>query len=302
MKTIWIWINAARPRTLLLSISGIIMGAGCAFYYGIENNHLFILALVTAICFQVTSNFANDYGDGIKGTDDKNRVGPKRMLQSGLLTEVQLKNGIIFSSSLGLLSAMILLYLSFDATQLGYALFFLCLALTAIWASIKYTVGINAYGYMALGDLFVFLFFGLVAVLGSFFLLTHRLEEILIWPALGIGFWSVGVLNLNNLRDIEGDLKHGKKTIAGMLGFKWGKIYHFVLISAGFFSFLIMILFVRNFLFISIFTLVIAVLAHHLYIVFITNEPIKLDNELKKIALCTFTISFAFYISTKFLN
>jgi len=166
------WLNAARLRTLPLSVSGVVVGTALANFYGKNDSLIFILALLTTIGFQVTSNFANDYGDGVKGTDNDDRVGPKRALQSGLLTREELKKGIVISIVISLVLVAAVLYFSFGVENIEYFALFGVLGFLSIWAAIKYTVGKSAYGYKGLGDVFVFAFFGLLAVLGSLFLYT----------------------------------------------------------------------------------------------------------------------------------
>ena len=160
------WVHAARLRTLPLSVSGVLVGTALANFYGKSNNSIFILALLTAIGFQITSNFANDYGDGVKGTDNEERIGPKRALQSGLLSRKVLKKGIIFSIVINIILVLAVVYFSFGLENIEYILLFMALGAFCIWAAIKYTVGSSAYGYKGLGDVFVFVFFGLLAVLG----------------------------------------------------------------------------------------------------------------------------------------
>ena len=161
------WISAARLRTLPLSVSGIVVGTALANLYGFEDTVVFVLALLTTIGFQVTSNFANDYGDGVKGTDNDERIGPKRALQSGNISRQELKEGIIFSIIIDVILVVALVYFAFGFEDMLYPILFLILGAASIWAAIKYTVGASAYGYRGLGDLFVFLFFGLLAVMGS---------------------------------------------------------------------------------------------------------------------------------------
>jgi len=207
------WIKAARPRTLPLSISGILVGTALAGFYGSVNYMVFSLALLTTIGFQITSNFANDYGDGVKGTDNEKRIGPARVIQSGLITPKTLKRGILISVLICLLLVICLLYVAFGIDNLLYSILFLFLGCLSIWAALKYTIGESAYGYNGLGDIFVFVFFGLVGVLGCLFLYIKEIPLLSILPAISVGFLSVGVLNLNNLRDHESDKESGKNTI-----------------------------------------------------------------------------------------
>lgn len=291
------WLDAARPRTLPLSISGVIVGTALANLYEKNNLLIFILALFTTISFQVTSNFANDYGDGVKGTDNSDRIGPKRTLQSGRLSRQELKNGIVVSILVSLLFVVALLYASFGVENMGYFLLFGGLGLLSIWAAIKYTIGKSAYGYRGLGDVFVFMFFGLVGVLGSMFLFTNFLTAFAWLPAITIGAMSVGVLNLNNLRDFESDKKANKNTIVVKIGFEKGKKYHYALLILSFVCMLFFILYSFSELYQLIPLLAFVPVAIHLLKVYRTKEPYKLDPELKKLALSTFLLALLFYIA-----
>lgn len=178
------WLQAARLRTLPLSVSGILVGSFYAYSQQKEDFNWLILAfaLLTTLGFQVLSNFANDYGDGIKGTDNENRVGPMRAIQSGAITINDMKKGIMITAFLSLASAVTVIYLSFGSENFAYSLFFFVLGIGAIAAAIKYTVGNSAYGYRGMGDIFVFIFFGLVSVLGCYFLYTKFIDMLLILP------------------------------------------------------------------------------------------------------------------------
>ncbi len=291
------WLNAARLRTLPLSISGIIIGAALAHLEGYSNMFIFSLAICTTIGFQVTSNFANDYGDGVKGTDNDDRIGPKRALQSGILTAEELKTGIMVSVLVTLILSLCLLFVAFGKDQIFLMLLFLFLAIASIWAAIKYTVGNSAYGYRGLGDIFVFLFFGLLAVLGSMYLFTHYLNYQALLPAICVGLLSTAVLNLNNLRDAISDKKAGKNTIVVKIGFEKGKRYHLSLLIIAFLSLLLFTFLnykswtnvVHLLVFILIFT--------HANRIRKTKNPKDIDPELKKLALSTFLLAFMFYLS-----
>ena len=291
------WLNAARLRTLPLSISGIIVGAALGDFYGHQNWIIFVLALFTTIGFQVTSNFANDYGDGVKGTDNEERVGPKRALQSGILTREELKKGIIISIIIDLFLAITLLIVAFGIENYLLIILFFGMALASIWAAIKYTVGASAYGYRGLGDLFVFIFFGLLAVLGSLFLFTKFLTFSSVLPAITIGLLSTAVLNLNNLRDAISDKNAGKNTLVVKMGYANGKIYHYLLLGVSFLSMLIFTLLNYNswYNFIPLFLFIPLIL--HAIRVSSVKEPFLLDPELKKVALNTFFLAVIFYLS-----
>lgn len=287
-------MEAARLRTLPLSIAGIIVGNGLAFVGGNFSPLLFFFALLTTISFQVLSNFANDYGDGVKGTDNAQRLGPARVLQQGLLTREELKKGMQLCTAFSLWSVLILIWLSFDKTQLYAALFFLALGIVSIVSAIKYTVGDSAYGYYALGDLFVFIFFGGVSVLGSFYLQTQFLTLELLLPAISIGVFSTAVLNLNNLRDMENDLTSNKITLPILLGLVKGKRYHYFLILVGFLSTLSYGYLMGGEYLYFLPLLMIIPFGKHLYRVSNSSGGKAFDPELKVVALSTFSFSILF--------
>ncbi len=296
MADIRSWVSAARLRTLPLSISGIIVGTTIAAEEGNFNIVVFSLALGTTLGFQILSNFANDYGDGVKGTDNESRIGPARAIQSGLITTHEMKLGIIITAAATLVIALLLIYTAFGNENFLYAIIFFLLGIGAIIAAIKYTVGIKAYGYMGLGDLFVFLFFGLVAVLGSYFLYALKINWYVLLPAASIGLLSAGVLNLNNMRDRESDTTAGKNTLVVKLGQKNAKSYHFFLIIG---SVLFLVIYSaltaeewNDFLYVLGFIPLIM----HLNRVERNESPVLLDPELKVLALTTFAISLLFGI------
>jgi 1,4-dihydroxy-2-naphthoate octaprenyltransferase len=276
------------------------MGTALATKQGVFNGTIFILALLTTVGFQVTSNFANDYGDGVKGTDNEDRIGPARALQSGWLTRSALKKGIIVSIGISFLLAIGLIYIAFGLDNLPYILLFLILGILSIWAALKYTMGSNPYGYMGLGDVFVFLFFGLLGVLGSMFLYTKSITWTSLLPAIGIGTLCVGVLNLNNLRDVVSDGKHGKNTLVVKMGFQNGKKYHFLLLVSALLSFITYILIERLSIAQSFFMIAFVPIVVHLIKVMSTQVPGALDSELKKLALSTFLLSILFYAAVNY--
>lgn len=289
-----VWLQATRLRTLPLSLSGIIVGNGLAFSNSNFSWMIFILSLLTTISFQVLSNFANDYGDGVKGTDNDSRIGPPRVLQQGLLTRKELKQGIQVCVFISLILAASLIFLAFGISNQLYSLIFIGLALGAVIAAIKYTMGSNAYGYRALGDLFVLTFFGGVSVLGSLFLQTKLFTVELILPAISIGLLSVGVLNLNNMRDIKTDKESNKITMAVLLGARYAKAYHsFLLLGAV----LTAVLYVKTNLEPSyLFMIAVLPMMIHLRRVLGYDNPKEFDPELKRLALYTFLFSILFSI------
>lgn len=313
------WIEAARVRTLPLSVSGIIVGSMYALAYPTDNVltptevfnwQLFGFAILTTLGLQILSNFANDYGDGIKGTDNEDRVGPKRAIQSGVISPQAMKRAMIITSVLTFISAVLLIYFAFGQDHLLYSLIFLVLGILAIASAIRYTVGNTAYGYHGYGDLFVFVFFGLVSTLGVNFLYSKQLDWELCLPAIAIGFLSVGVLNLNNMRDEESDRKAGKNTIVVKIGGAAAKKYHFFLVISAMLlilAFAIYVDFVKDiepekFNFDTYFFLVAYFpLTSHLIRVYKNKNPKLLDPELKKLAISTFLLCILLSLSLIYL-
>ena len=285
------WIEAARVRTLPLSVSGIIVGSFYAMSQAMFNWKIVLFSLLTTLGLQILSNFANDYGDGVKGTDNEDRVGPKRAIQSGLISPKQMKTAIKITSVITLAFALLLIYFSFKESYLLYSLFFLVLGILAIASAIRYTVGKGAYGYRGYGDVFVFVFFGLVSTFGVYFMFSKEIDWLLLLPATAIGFLSVGVLNLNNMRDEESDKKAGKNTIVVKMGGAWAKKYHFFLVLS---AMLLMLAFAYlNEFHIDQYIFVVAYfpLTSHLMTVYKNKNPKLLDPELKKLAISTFLLS-----------
>lgn len=288
------WISAARLRTLPLSVSGIFVGSSIAAHSGHFDIAIFSLALGTTLGLQILSNFANDYGDGVKGTDNEERIGPMRALQSGLISQKEMMMAMVITAISTLFLAILLIYASFGKEQLLAAIIFFILGIAAIIAAIKYTVGNSAYGYKGMGDIFVFIFFGLVAVYGSYYLYSHDHEIVSVFPAISIGLLSVAVLNLNNLRDRISDEKAGKFTLVVKLGERKAKSYHYILILGALFCFLVYSAMTTSELNDFIYLIAFVPLFFHLQRVVNNQEPGKLDPELKVVALSTFGISLLF--------
>jgi 1,4-dihydroxy-2-naphthoate octaprenyltransferase len=261
---------------------------------------IFVLALATTLGFQILSNFANDYGDGVKGTDNADRVGPTRTLQSGRLTAKELKTGMIVTAFVTLLMASMLIFVAFGTENFITSLVFFNLGILSIIAAITYTVGKKAYGYRALGDIFVFIFFGALGVIGGYYLYTLEIKDLILLPAITIGLLSTAVLNLNNMRDRMTDAAMNKITMAVLLGGKAVKLYHSLLIILAFLSALSYFMlkaedimdFIPLLAFIPLFINLITVLRN--------DTPSLLDPELKKVALSTFLFSVLFFASNFF--
>ena len=234
------WIRAARPRTVLLSFSGVLLGGFLAFdqlrsLSPSKGRYIFVIlfAALTAILLQILSNLANDYGDFKKGTDNAKRVGPQREMQSGAITEQEMKRGLAFTAMLCLISGALLIFVFSGLTWQELAVFAV-FGLGAVLAALLYTLGKRPYGYRGLGDLFCFLFFGWAAVVGTFYLATKALDFSVLLPASAMGFLSNAVLNINNMRDYENDKASGKNSLVVKLGVKNAFIYHCLLIGGAF--------------------------------------------------------------------
>ena len=291
MKSIRPWLSAMRLRTLPLSVSGIIIGTCLAAYNGRFNIFVFILAVLTAISLQILSNLANDYGDGVKGTDNEDRVGPERAIQSGDISPNDMLEAIKKNILVVIFLTVSLVYVSFGYTHFFYALLIIFLGGLSVYAAINYTMGDSPYGYRALGDVFVFIFFGFVSVLGTYLLNVKTIDHLVFLPAISLGLLSVAVLNLNNLRDLDSDKKVGKITLAVRLGKQNAKRYHYVLIiGAMVVSLLFGLLYYvepYNFLFLLSFVPLIM----HLVRIKNAKTPNDFDSQLKVLALTTFIFS-----------
>lgn len=299
MKRLSIWIQTARPRTLPLSVSGIIMGLALSPNSGFNAPWIMLGCLLTTVFFQVLSNFANDLGDGMKGTDNAQRIGPKRAVQSGKISVNAMKKAVILLSFLSLLSAGLLLNAALPNLTTKALIFYLILALMCVLAAITYTVGKKAYGYHGAGDLMVFLFFGGVAVLGTRHLFSPNFSVTEVLAATAIGAWSTMVLNLNNLRDIQNDKASGKNTVAVILGGIRGKWYHYFLYTLSSISW-IWLLFVsyleahNPIIWFAALPLILFTL--HILKVYNIQHAQEYDPELKKIALSTFAAAMLFFL------
>jgi 1,4-dihydroxy-2-naphthoate polyprenyltransferase len=228
------WISAARPRTLPLALSSILMGSFLAAGSHAFSWTIFGLAVLTTTFLQILSNFANDYGDTVSGVDTVERTVATRAVQTGAITRVQMTRAIILMSVLSFITGSLLIYEGLKDTSTQTIITFFGLGILAIIAAITYTVGKRPYGYMGFGDISVLIFFGWVGVLGTYFLYTHEVNSLMFLPATSCGLFAVGVLNINNIRDIESDIKTGKNSIPVRLGKDKAVIYHWFLLIGGF--------------------------------------------------------------------
>lgn len=295
------WIKAARLRTLPLSLSGIIMGSFIAKWRlwgegGTWNWKIFALALLVTLLYQILSNYANDYGDGIKGTDAKRASEAEtRAVASGKITAKQMRNAVILFSILSFVATIALLYIAFIPEYMNEFYIFIGLGVASILAAIGYTVGKKPYGYMGLGDLFVFVFFGLVSVCGSYFLFTKTFSWDMLLPGTAVGMMSMAVLNLNNMRDIESDKLSGKNSFALRIGFKNAMIYEMVLLQ---FPLILILIFlaVNGFLqsqnyYVFIVMILLIPFARLRRKIMEVKEPRQLDPFLKQVGILTFMMA-----------
>ena len=294
MNKIAIWIDAFRLRTLPLALSSTFVGSFLAVPEGKFKTPVLLFSALTTTFLQILSNLANDYGDSKNGVDNENRVGPERTVQSGRISLAGMKKLVITFIILSLISGLLLIYFGLTKLPFLYSLLFLIIGISAIVAAVKYTVGRNPYGYSGFGDPFVFLFFGLVGVCGTYYLHTNEFNVWTLLPAAAIGLLSTGVLNLNNMRDIENDSLSGKRTLVVRLGQKNAKVYHTSLIvMAVLISLLYTLIFWESY-YQLLFLLTLPFLFLNIKTVLGNKIPTELNIELKKLALTTFAFSLSF--------
>jgi 1,4-dihydroxy-2-naphthoate polyprenyltransferase len=294
MSNIKPYIHAIRLRTLPLALSSVILGSFLAVADRNFSWQVLIFALLTTVFLQILSNLANDYGDYTKGSDKKDRIGPARMVTSGAITPKNMINMIAVAVLLALVSGSFLIFFGIRDYNIKTIIVFFITGIIAIISAIKYTVGKKPYGYIGLGDLFVFIFFGLVGVIGTFYLHTGTFRISLLLPAISIGLLCAGVLNVNNMRDFQSDKNAGKRTLVVLLGSRKAKVYHFLLISGAFISTFIYSLLYFKSIYQFLFMLSMPLFIQDIKTVLLNTQPIDLNPELKKLALSIllFTICF----------
>ncbi len=287
------WIKAFRLRTLPLAISGWMVGISIAANQVGVNFIIATLTLLTAILLQILSNLANDYGDAFSGVDDE-RKGEERMVSSGKITPQAMKRAMLVFGFLAFISGTVLIKLAFPNDWFS-ALIFLGIGLIGIIAAIKYTVGKNPYGYVGFGDIFVFIFFGIVLVFGTYYLQVQELNLMVLLPATSLGLFSVGVLNVNNIRDIETDKAAGKQSIPVRLGRRKAVVYHAILLQGGMITSVVFVL--LNFQSYWPLIFVVINLLFFKNIKAVSGKPLnELDPYLKQMAISTFLFSILFSI------
>ncbi|CAH8282124.1 1,4-dihydroxy-2-naphthoate prenyltransferase [Mariniflexile fucanivorans] len=291
MSKVSIWISTMRLRTLPLSISGIILASCFAAYNGYFDWLICVLAILTTLSFQILSNLANDYGDGVKGTDNNDRIGPDRAIQTGKISPEEMFNAIKINVLISIGLAIFLIFTAFGVKYFFLTLIFFLLGVTSVIAAIRYTVGKDAYGYKGLGDIYVFVFFGLVSVIGCYILYAKTIDHVVFLPAITMGLLSAAVLNLNNMRDIESDKKSNKITLVVKMGIENAKKYHIIIIGlAIMLSALFGILYFTSF-YNLIFVVAYIPLIIHIKKVLKNRDSKLLDPELKKVALTTVALA-----------
>lgn len=287
------WLSAIRLRTLPLALSSIGMGSFLAADQGLFDLRVFLLCALTTIFLQILSNLANDYGDTLHGADSAFREGPSRSVQSGLISPRVMLIAIVLFTFLSLGSGLLLIYIALGFNMQTF-LFFLGLGVLSIIAAISYTAGKRPYGYAGLGDLSVMLFFGLVGVLGTYYMHTESFLPLNIWPALSCGFFATAVLNVNNIRDINSDKRAGKKSIPVRIGREKASAYHWLLLFSGFFSAVIFV--VNDFQSYGqlLFFVSVPLLVKNGVAVQYKRSALELDPYLKQMAITTlvFVLSF----------
>jgi len=297
MNKFKLWISVFRLRTLPLSLSGIIIAGSIAYYNGYFDVIIFGLAILVTLGLQILSNLANDYGDGIKGTDNRNRIGPERGIQSGKISPKEMFDAIKINIIVLIFLIFMLIFSAFGTHHFLSSIVFFILGFMAIYAALRYTIGETAYGYRGLGDLMVFLFFGIISVLGAYYLFAKSLEHVLIMPACIVGLLSTAVLNLNNMRDLKSDTESDKITVAVKLGLIKAKNYHaFLLIFALILGMLFSLLYYRS-LMNLLFLVTFIPIVRHIVFVYKVKEVKELDSQLKILALSTFVLSLTLGLS-----
>ena len=292
-QSLQIWLEAARPKTLPLALVSILTGSVLAYSAGHFSLTIAVMAFVTATLLQILSNLANDYGDAVQGTDNDHRLGPQRAMQSGVVTAEQMKKAIIFNIILTAIAGLTLVFYALSSFE--SIITFISLGILAIIAAIAYTMGSKPYGYVGLGDLSVFIFFGLLGVSGTYFLHTGHVDATLFLPALGCGLLAVAVLNINNMRDIENDSECGKRTMAVRLGQRKAKQYHFILLGGALLAFAVYLLIQDKPVWISMpFLISIFVVANHGKAVWNTEKPAQIAPMMPVVVKCSLVTNVLF--------
>jgi 1,4-dihydroxy-2-naphthoate polyprenyltransferase len=290
------WLAAMRPRTLPLAVASSIMGGFLAAAGGVFNWLVTLLCVLTAVFLQILSNLANDYGDSVHGADHIQRAGPKRAVQTGLITASEMKRAMGTFALLSAVSGLTLVIVALGLSALPYVLLFVLLGGVAIWAAISYTAGSKPYGYAGLGDIFVLIFFGWVGTMGTYFLQAHAWDWLVLLPATSVGLLSVAVLNVNNIRDIDSDRQAGKHSIPVRIGPQRARIYHWILLSSAVVCAFLYVGLTYSSPWQFLFVLSLPLLIRNGTAVWHTYDPLKLNPMLKQLSLSTLIFVFTFGI------
>lgn len=283
-------ITSLRLRTLPLSLAGVILGVMLAASEYKISGWAALFIFLTTICLQILSNLSNELGDVLRGTDTEERQGPRYGLDQGLVSIPEMKRLISISATMAAVFGMVMVWVSFGTLFCVKSVCLLVLGAAAIWAAMHYTLGKNPYGYRGLGDLFVFIFFGLVSVLGGFFVAAHTISSWwLLLPAAAIGCFSVGVLNVNNIRDMKTDAAN-RTTVAIKLGERNARRYQTALVCAGWLLLLIFTAFYRFSPWHFFFVVTIPLYVKHLKGIWTLRER-ALDSMLPLLVISTFILS-----------
>lgn len=225
MPTLSNWIEVSRPKTLLLSVSGILVGFVMCSRFTYANIFIWFGLTLTAVLFQVLSNWVNDWMDAVKG-NDKDRIGPRRLVTEGIISVKQIKIASIILASLSFVLGNITVFSALGDVGSMFWIYFI-LGGASIFFAIKYSQGKKNLSNTGIADIFVFIFFGLISVIGSAYLFSpDTFTWLYILPASVMGFIAMSMLNINNLRDLEQDQKNNKNTIMVKLGYSQGVFYH----------------------------------------------------------------------------
>ena len=283
-------IQSMRLRTLPLSCAGVLLGILLAVADWKVDLWAAVLIVLTTICLQILSNLSNELGDVLRGTDTADRQGPEYGLNSGGMTIPEMKRLIGLFVGLCIVFGLAMTWRAFGTLWDLTPILVLILGAAAILGAMKYTLGHNPYGYRAKGDLYVFLFFGLVAVLGAYFVCTRGLglHWKLLLPAVGVGCFSVGVLNVNNIRDMKTDAAN-RVTIAIKLGANKARIYQTVLIGLGWICMVIYCLLCWPSWWHWLWVITLPLYVKHLHMVW-TREDRALDPALPLLVMSTFLL------------
>jgi 1,4-dihydroxy-2-naphthoate octaprenyltransferase len=290
------WLAAMRPRTLPLAVASSIMGGFLAQANGVFSWPVTLLCVLTAVFLQILSNLANDYGDSVHGADHIERAGPKRAVQTGLITAGEMKRAMGTFALLSAISGLTLVIVALGFSALPYVLLFVLLGGAAIWAAISYTAGSKPYGYAGLGDIFVLIFFGWVGTMGTYFLQAHAWNWLVMLPATSVGLLSVAVLNVNNIRDIDSDRHAGKYSIPVRIGPQKARIYHWILLGGAVLCAFVYVGLTYTNAWQFLFVLSLPLLVRNGTAVWKTYDPLILNPMLKQLSLSTLVFVFTFGI------